>query len=70
MNTLLNFEDYFYLKVFLIIYSVLRLITIYQQSGLKLEYSKDNKLFAEFVEKSNITNLIYRPYWTCIAPLV
>ena len=42
--------------------AICKIVAYMHSSGLELRYSKDNKLFCEFVESSNITKLWFQPY--------
>jgi len=61
-------ETYFWCKVIACVLVICQLIAIYQQSKITLHYNKLNKLNSEFIEKSNIKNMIYRPWIFAINP--
>ena len=46
----------------------LKLIALMQRSNLELCYDKDNKLFKDFVSKSNIKQLVYEPHILAPSP--
>ena len=42
--------------------AICKIVAYMHSSGLELRYSKDNKLFKEFCDKSRITKLRFEPY--------
>ena len=63
--------DYFYLKVMLVVFILFKLVSIRQSSVLTLHYSRaSDGLMKDFVEKSKISKLAYRPYWFCLNPFL
>ena len=69
--SLFNFNsDYFYLKVMIVIFLVIKLVSKRQVSGLKFHFNRRDKLMVEFLAKSKIGQLVYHPYWLAITPLL
>ena len=69
--SLFTFEsDYFYLKVALVFIILCKLLSIRQTTQLKFHYNRSNRLMTEFIGRSKITQLVYRPYWLSISPLL
>ena len=69
--SLFTFEsDYFYLKVALVFIIICKLLSIRQTSQLKFHYNRSNRLMSEFIGRSKITQLVYRPYWLSITPFL
>ena len=50
------------LRIVLSFVAINTILAYFFSSGLELRYSKDNKLFCEFVESSKITKLWFQPY--------
>ena len=48
---------------------ILKLVAYMRSSKLTLLYAKDNELFKEFVEKSNISTLKFEPYILAPTPV-
>lgn len=68
---LFTFEsDYLYLKVCLVLIILCKLTAIRQTTRLDLQFNRSNRLMKQFVERTNITHLVYRPYWVSITPLL
>jgi len=69
--SLFNFNsDYFYLKVMIVIFCIFKILANRQTSGLKFHYNKHDRLILEFLDHSKIKQLVYRPYWLTITPLL
>ena len=45
-----------------------RLLTIKQTTQLKFHYNRSNRLMTEFIGRTKISQLVYRPYWLSISP--
>jgi len=67
--SLFDFDsDYFYLKVLIVVIIIFKLISNKQTSPLTLHYNKHDKLMVDFVQRSKIAQLVYRPFWLCVSP--
>ena len=60
--------DFSYWKIAATILLVLFAIAQYQTRSMKFTYNVKDKLMKEFVEKSNIRNIKFRPYFLCLEP--
>lgn len=47
-----------------------KLLSIKQTTSLKFQYNRSNRLMTEFIGRSKITQLVYRPYWLSITPFL
>lgn len=60
--------DYFYWKVVASAILICFLIAKYQARPMKMYYNSKDKLMKEFIEKTNIKNMIFRPFFLCLTP--
>ena len=65
-----SFKDYFYLKVLLVGIILCKLLSNKQTTSLKFHYNRSSRLMTEFIGRSKITQLVYRPYWLAITPFL
>jgi hypothetical protein len=63
-------DDYFYSKLFLLFLLICRIVTYFQQGPLTFHYDKKNRLFEEFLAKSAVTKLVYKPYFVAFTPAI
>ena len=47
---------------------MLKLCAVMQKGKLVLEFDKSNKLFSKFVERTNISNLVFEPSIFALSP--
>ena len=59
-------SDYFYLKVVGVVISACFLIRAWESGPLTFYYDRENKLMTEFLEKSNIKKMVFKPYFLCL----
>ena len=69
--SLFTFEqDYFYLKVAIVFIILCKLLSNRQTTQLKFHYNRADRLMTEFIGRTKITQLVYRPYWLSISPFL
>ena len=59
-------SEYSLYKVVLAFALICMTVAWFHSSGMQFHYNKKNKLMTEFLEKSNISNMYYRPYFLCL----
>jgi len=63
-------QNYFYWKVLFVLVVLIKATSMWQRSPLTLYYNKKNRLMSEFIEKTKVSQLEYRPYWLCVTPFL
>ena len=63
-------QDYFVIKVLLVVLIVFKLVSNRQTSQLTFRFNVHDRLMVDFLEQSKIQQLVYRPYWLTITPLL
>lgn len=62
-------QDYFLLKACLCVVIVCQLIAYMQVETLQIHHSKSNKLMTDFVAKTQVSQMKYRPWLFALNPI-
>jgi len=60
--------EYFYVKACFALFLLFQLISWLQKDKLELHYNTKNPLMVDFVKKTNITTMWFRPHFLGLTP--